>query len=138
MYNQKLMSALKKIGSHTGKFVLKSTMVMNTNTLSPKKKTALDCITYGINKLYSLDESLKLSWFNWSYFGMKSITDNEVDLLMESSASASEIYLMKHFRHDVMKSTTDQNILNFWDFITKDFKDDNITKTDFNQNQYVI
>lgn len=43
---------------------------------------------------------------------MKSITDNEVDLLMESSASASEIYLMKHFRHDVMKSTTDQNILN--------------------------
>ena len=38
MYNQKLMSALKKIGSHTGKFVLKSTMVMNTNTLSPKKK----------------------------------------------------------------------------------------------------
>ncbi len=92
-----------------------------------------------ISGTISFNENLsKLSWFNWSYFGMKSITDNEVDLLMESSASASEIYLMKHFRHDVMKSTTDQNILNFWDFITKDFKDDNITKTDFNQNQYVI
>ena len=131
------MSALKKIGSHTGKFVLKSSMVMNTNTLSPKKKTALDCITYGINQLYSIDESLKISWFNWSYFGMKSITDKEVDLLMESSASASEIYLMKHFRHDIMKSTKDQATLNLWNVVLKDFKDDNITssvKTD----QWVI
>ena len=131
------MSALKKIGSHTGKFVLKSTMVMNTNTLSPKKKTALDCITYGINQLYSIDESLKISWFNWSYFGMKSITDDEVDLLMQSSASASEIYLMKHFRHDIMKSTKDQATLNLWNVVLKDFKDDNITssvKTD----QWVI
>ena len=137
MYNQKLMSALKKIGSATGTFVLKSTMVMNLNTLSPKKKTALDCITYGINQLYSINESLKISWFNWSYFGMKSITDQEVDLLMESSASASEIYLMKHFRHDIMKSTKDKATYDLWDVILKNFKDDNITSS-IKTNQYVV
>ena len=68
---------------------------------------------------------------------MKSITDDEVDLLMQSSASASEIYLMKHFRHDIMNSTKDKATLELWDVMLKNFKDDNITdsiKTD----QYVI
>ena len=72
--------------------------------LSPKKDTALGCLLAGIDRVETIPDYIKTSWFNWIYYAMLMIKDEEVDALAESMARGLEEYNMAYFSQDFVKS----------------------------------
>ncbi len=75
--------------------------------LSPKKKLALQCLIYSIDKIDSLPNDVKKSWFGWAYLTVRGISDSEVDELIMSGHFASETYMKVHFRNEFISSFED-------------------------------
>ena len=72
--------------------------------LSAKKDTALGCLLAGIDRVESIPDYIKTSWFNWIYYAMLMIKDDEVDALAESMALGLEEYHMAYFSQDFVNS----------------------------------
>ena len=72
--------------------------------LSPKKDTALGCLLAGIDRVETIPDYIKTSWFNWIYYAMLMIKDEEVDALAESMARGLEEYHMAYFSQDFVNS----------------------------------
>ena len=72
--------------------------------LSPKKDTALGCLLAGIDRVETIPDYIKTSWFNWIYYAMLMIKDEEVDALAESMARGLEEYNMAYFAQDFVSS----------------------------------
>ena len=72
--------------------------------LSPKKDTALGCLLAGIERVETIPDYIKTSWFNWIYYAMLMIKDEEVDALAESMARGLEEYHMAYFSQDFVNS----------------------------------
>lgn len=111
--------------------------------LSPKKRTALECGVYAIDKIKSLTPEIKKSWFGWIYYMCRLINDKEVDQLMLSSHYASETYMMKHFAKDFVSQFTDPKKIDMAKCLFKDYDsingcelEDTAIVKEFNQ--YVI
>ena len=72
--------------------------------LSPKKDTALGCLLAGIERVESIPAWVKTSWFNWIFYAMRMISDEEVDKLAESMALGLDEYKMAYFSQDFIES----------------------------------
>jgi hypothetical protein len=77
--------------------------------LSPKKRTALSCIAAAMDRVVSIDQNLKNSWFNWIYYMMKMIDDSEVDKLALAIQETSTDYTMTYFSNEFIESVSDEN-----------------------------
>jgi hypothetical protein len=82
---------------------------INLARLSPKKRTALSCIAAAMDRVVSIDQNLKNSWFNWIYYMMKMIDDSEVDKLALAIQETSTDYTMTYFSNEFIESVSDEN-----------------------------
>ena len=76
--------------------------------LSPKKDTALACLLSGIERVETIPEWVKTSWFNWIFYAMRMISDKEVDALAESMALGLQEYNMAYFSQDFIESLPEE------------------------------
>ena len=76
--------------------------------LSPKKDTALACLLSGIERVETIPEWVKTSWFNWIFYAVRMISDKEVDALAESMALGLEEYKMAYFSQDFIDSLPEE------------------------------
>ena len=93
-----LKQKLKEIGSHTFQYAIGGNN--DLSKLSPKKRTALNCVTFGINDT-TMSDILKQSFFNSAYYMMRMVSDNEVDQIILASGEGCEFYMMNHFYDDL-------------------------------------
>jgi hypothetical protein len=103
--SDKVKQRLEKIGMFTVGYAART--VKDLNKLSDKKRTGLDCATYGIERVRSLKSDLKESWFNWCYYLMRMIKDEEVDQLAIASLYAGETYVMAYFSKQMIDNNKD-------------------------------
>ena len=89
---------LKAIGEHTFQYAISGNN--DLSKLSPKKKTALNCVTFGINET-TMSDNLKQSFFNSAYYMMRMISDKEVDDIILASGEGYYFYVMNHFYDDL-------------------------------------
>tara|TARA_Y100001951_G_scaffold60621_1_gene48245 strand:+ start:137 stop:577 length:441 start_codon:yes stop_codon:yes gene_type:complete len=80
----------------------------NLRRLSAKKDTALGCLLAGIERVDSIDPGIKASWFNWLFYAMEMIKDDEVDALAESLALGLEEYKMAYFSSEFIESLPEE------------------------------
>ena len=93
-----LKQKLKDIGNHTFQFAISGNN--DLSKLSPKKRTALNCVTFGINET-TMSDNLKQSFFNSAYYMMRMISDKEVDNIILASGEGYYFYVMNHFYDDL-------------------------------------
>ena len=93
-----LKQKLKEIGKATFTFAIAGNQ--DLRKLSPKKRTALNCVTYGISET-SMSDNLKQSFFNSAYYMMRMISDAEVDNIILASGDGYYFYMMNHFYDDL-------------------------------------
>ena len=93
-----LKQKLKDIGNHTFQYAIGGNN--DLSKLSPKKRTALNCVTFGINET-KMSDNLKQSFFNSAYYMMRMISDKEVDNIILASSEGYYFYVMNHFYDDL-------------------------------------
>ena len=93
-----LKQKLKDIGNHTFQYAIGGNN--DLSKLSPKKRTALNCVTFGINET-KMSDNLKQSFFNSAYYMMRMISDKEVDNIILASGEGYYFYVMNHFYDDL-------------------------------------
>ena len=93
-----LKQKLKDIGNHTFQYAIGGNN--DLSKLSPKKRTALNCVTFGINET-AMSDNLKQSFFNSAYYMMRMISDKEVDNIILASGEGYYFYVMNHFYDDL-------------------------------------
>ena len=98
MVKMNIKQKLKQIGEHTFQYAISGNN--DLTKLSPKKRTALNCVTFGINET-SMSDNLKQSFFNSAYYMMRMVSDSEVDQIILASGEGCEFYMMNHFYDDL-------------------------------------
>jgi len=113
---------LKEIGNATFKMAISGNH--DLNKLSPKKQTALNCVTFGINET-SMSDNLKQSFFNSAYYMMRLISDSEVDKVIEASGEGYYFYVMNHFYDDIDNMNMDKNGKDMFKMLMSKYKKSN-------------
>ena len=98
-----LKDRLKEHAAKTVLYVVRSENRPDLGALSEKKKVALECITSSVDSVNGLDLQIKQSWFNYLYYTVRMINDDEVDALAISFYDGIGDYMMQYFKRDFVE-----------------------------------
>ena len=117
------MMDIKKKLQEIGNTSLKMAMSGNHDLrkLSPKKRTALDCVTFGISET-NMSENLKQSFYKSAYYMMRLISDSEVDKIIMASGEGYYFYVMNHFYDDIDNMALSENGKDKMKLLMRDYK----------------